>query len=159
MNWAIFLVLGSILALSQQQELQEKADQRCRKEEAMKAAVETYRRAWDNYNHGNLARMALSFQPGAQFTFAPDPNACDKTVTLDLVQTFQAAYAAGDRGEYVLKSVEWDEYERTVKIRSTDFHGPFGQNLTAVDSQVFFSADYGCNYKAYLYVATSFFCL
>lgn len=125
----------------------------------MKASVEAYRRAWDNYNQGNFVRMALSYQPGAQFIFTPDVEDCSKTVSIDLVPAFTAAYAAGDRGEYVLKSVEWNEYERTVKIRSTDFHGPFGTNLTAVDSQILFSADYGCNYKAYSYTATIFQCL
>lgn len=124
----------------------------------MRAAVETYRRSWDNYNQGNFAKLALSYQPGAQFTFAPNPDACKDTISIDLVQAFSAAYNSGDRGEYVLKSVEWDEFERSVKIRSTDFHGPMGQNLTAIDAQVYFSSDYGCNYKAYHYVATSLNC-
>lgn len=137
----------------------EKADSRCTKDEAMRACVETYRRAWDHYNTGNFPRMALSFQPGAQFQFSPDPGACTKLVSLDLLQSFRAAYDAGDRAEYMLKAVEWDEYERTVKIRSTSLHGPMGTNLTAVDTQVYFSADYGCNYKAYLYVAMPFTCL
>lgn len=137
----------------------EKADKRCRKEEAMRIAVESFRRAWDNYNTGNLAKMALSYQHGAQFTFSPDPSKCDQTVSIDLVQAFQAAYNAGDRGECILKAVEWDEMDRTVKIRSTDFHGPVGQNLTAVEAIVYFSSDYGCNYKAYQYVASSLACI
>lgn len=154
----LLLAILSLLSASLTDELIEKADKRCKKEEAMRAAVEAYRRAWDNYNQGNFAKMSLSYQPGAQFTFAPNPAACSETIDIDLVQAFTAAYQSGDRGEYVLKSVEWDEFERSVKIKSTDFHGPMGQNLTAVDSQVFFSSDYGCNYKAYHYVATSLNC-
>lgn len=144
--------------ISASEAVEKAADKKCKKEEAMKVAVETYRRAWDNYNQGNFAKMALSYQPGAQFTFAPDPADCGKTISLDLVPTFSAAYAAGDRGEYILKSVEWDELERTVKIRSTDLHGPMGMNLTAVDAQVYFSSDYGCNYKVYSYVASNLKC-
>lgn len=157
MRVSIFAVLLALVAANEG--AFEKADKKCKKEEAMKVAVETYRRAWDNYNQGNFAKMALSYQPGAQFTFAPDPADCAKTISLDLVQTFSAAYAAGDRGEYILKSVEWDELERTVKIRSTDLHGPMGMNLTAVDAQVYFSSDYGCNYKVYQYVASNLKCV
>lgn len=138
----------------------EKADsKKCKREEAIKVAVEAYRRAWDNYNAGNMVRMALSYQPGAQFTFNPDFEDCSKTVSVDLVQAFTQAFASGDRGEFILKAVEWNEYDRTVKIRSTDLHGPYGQNLTSLDAQVLFSADYGCNYKAYHYTATSLHCL
>ncbi len=151
--WSLLVLVAAVCFANM-----EKADKRCKKEEAMKIAVETYRRAWDNYNQGNFAKMSLSFQPNAQFRFTPDPSQCDKTISLDLVQTFTAAHAAGDRGEFILKSVEWDEFERTVKIRSTDLHGPYGKNLTAVDSQVYFSSDYGCNYKVYSYVSSPLSC-